>query len=111
MIPMTITMKARRDFKITKQLVKKYGETDGCPGCKCATMKNAPRREHTQAGRKKMEQTMAGDPKLAEILGTRDRRHGLVPENFHAHPRPRRSTRLAFSEPYAAAVNMITVCC
>ena len=81
MIPMTITLKARRDFKITEQLVKKYGETDGCPGCNYATTKNAPRREHTQACTKNMELTIMIDSDKVEKLSTRDRRHGLIPDD------------------------------
>ena len=73
-------LKVRRDFKITQQLVKRYGETDGCPGCKCAMMRGGPRREHTVACRTKMEKSMVSDPEQAEKLITRDRRHGLVPD-------------------------------
>ena len=59
-------LKVRRDFKITQQLVKRYGETDGCPGCKCAMMRGGPRREHTVACRTKMEKSMVSDPEQAE---------------------------------------------
>ena len=67
-------VKICRDFKITKQLVMKYGETDGCPGCQ------APRREHSQTCRKKMEESMASDPEQIPKLTSRDRRHGLLPK-------------------------------
>ena len=67
-------VKICRDFKITKQLVMKYGETDGCPGCQ------APRREHSQTCRKKMEESMASDPEQIPRLTSRDRRHGLLPK-------------------------------
>ena len=64
-----------------------------------------------------MEQTMAGDPKQAETLGTRDRRHGLVPdddveaeEELSCSPTsPALDSAGILSEPYAGAVNMNTV--
>ena len=72
-------IKARRDFKITRDLVTRLGQTPDCPGCDVALNPHLPRREHTRACRQRLQDLMAQDPVNARRLHSRDVRHGLAP--------------------------------
>ena len=63
-----------RDFKITKELLSKFGYTDDCPGCHAAVF--GYRRNHTSICRARLEEKMSKDPCLDSRLKSRDRRLG-----------------------------------
>ena len=51
----------RRNFRITKRILEKYGHTPGCIGCEAALAGGA-RREHTDACCNRIESKMLEDP-------------------------------------------------
>ena len=51
-----------RDFRITQNMVEKFGPTDNCPGCRHALDPDTPRRVHNRECRKRMEGKMRDDP-------------------------------------------------
>ena len=61
-----------RNFKITKQLVEKFGMTDGCKGCEGQIV--GVRRAHSAECRDRIEQAMANDDVLNSRLLARDSR-------------------------------------
>ena len=63
-----------RDFKITKELLSKFGYTDDCPGCHAAVF--GYRRNHTSICRARLEEKMSKDPGLDSRLKSRDIRLG-----------------------------------
>ena len=66
-----------RDFKITRNIVDRYGATDGCPGCRHTMRPNTPRRVHNGECRRRMEENMKEDPTARAKIDERDVRHGM----------------------------------
>ena len=62
------------EFKMTKQLIEKFGTTDECKGCE--GLFTGSRRDHSAACRKRIEQKMADDEVLEGRLTARDARLG-----------------------------------
>ena len=80
-----------RDFRITKELLEKYGLTPGCMGC-TARKHGSDRRAHTVRCRKRLEQCMRDDEN--EALNRRDRRiAGEVERNQPVPEAPERQPR------------------
>ena len=65
----------RRNFRITKRILEKYGHTSGCPGCE-ADMEGRDKggRGHTRGCRERIEKRMLDDPEEKEFIKGRDRR-------------------------------------
>ena len=76
----------RRDFRITKTILEKFGHTTGCVGCEVQLQggKNADHRNHTALCRMRLEAAMQKDDELKERIQRRNERIGLkkssVPE-------------------------------
>ena len=62
-----------RDFKITRQVLERYGYSDECKGCEAAVMGYLPR-PHNQGCRKRLEAEMTKDDTHRERLKKRDER-------------------------------------
>ena len=65
----------RRNFRITKRLIEKYGHTSGCIGCE-ALMEGRIRgaRDHTRECRARIEKSMKEDPEDKVWINKRDER-------------------------------------
>ena len=64
----------RREFRITKQLISKYGVTDGCAGCAAHSM--GMKRDHNAMCRVRFEGEMLKDSDLEKRISGRDARLG-----------------------------------
>ena len=63
----------RRNFRITKKILEKYGYAAGCPGCE-AMMDGTRAREHNRECRDRFEQAMEEDPVDRQKIRERDER-------------------------------------
>ena len=68
----------RRDFRITRQILERYGYSDDCPGCRGQQNPGLPGRSDTAECRGRLEQAMLQDERLRRVLEERDVRHGLA---------------------------------
>ena len=67
----------KRDFRITTEILKEFGETPGCPGCITFDSPKSQRTLHTQECRLRLEAQMRGHPKYARRIEERDKRHRM----------------------------------
>ena len=65
-----------RDFRITYEILQKFGYTKGCAGCEARALGMA-HRTHTAACRMRLEEKMIDDEKLKHTLKKRDERVGM----------------------------------
>ena len=63
----------RRNFRITKKLLEKYGYSAGCPGCEAA-LDGRRAREHSDLCRSRLEESMELDPEDENRIRSRDQR-------------------------------------
>ena len=72
----------RRDFRIARQLVQRFGATPGCRSCLILSGARAGKLAgQTAACRIRFEEVLAKDDKLKNVLKRRDVRHGLMAGN------------------------------
>ena len=71
-VPVADQVLGRRDFKITKTILTKFGITEDCPGCQARD--SGMRRSHTPACRIRLEEKMNSDNWYENRLKTRDTR-------------------------------------
>ena len=62
-----------RDFRITIEILEKFGYTQGCAGCEARRLKTE-HRNHTAACRDRLEGQMRADANLQETIRRRDMR-------------------------------------
>ena len=65
-----------RDFRITPEILEKFGYTKGCAGCE-AKIFGTRHQNHTVACRARLEGKIAVDERLKEILERRNQRIGV----------------------------------
>ena len=68
-----------RNFKITKQLIERFGSTPNCKGCEGQSI--GSRRAHSTACRAKFEEKMRQDDLLADRIAKRNQRLGRQEED------------------------------
>ena len=68
----------RQDVRIARQILKRYGYSDDCPGCRAQQNPRLPGRSHTPECRGRLEQAMLQDERLRRVLEERDAQHGLA---------------------------------
>ena len=68
-----------REFKVTKNILDKFGLTAGCKGCE-ATINGAGARAHSDGCRKRLEEAIKNDDVLKVRLDMRDTRFGKKEE-------------------------------
>ena len=64
-----------RDFKVTKDILSKFGRSEDCPGCEAS--KFGYRRVHNPACRKRLMERMKLDPILKGRIDSRNQRCGI----------------------------------
>ena len=67
----------KRDFKITKRILDKYGYTEGCRACGAHSRGTTSGAQHTRECRSRLEKLMTEDPEERGAIHGRDIRHGL----------------------------------
>ena len=68
----------RRDFRITAEILKKFGYTTDCAGCE-AKILGTDHRNHTTECRARLEKEMQRDEKMKETLKRRNKRVQMEP--------------------------------
>ena len=69
-----------RDFRITKQLLEKYGYTDGCTGCVHKACGLDDHRPHDPQCRQRLSEAMMSDEREREQVAAAKRRKGAQPQ-------------------------------
>ena len=74
--------KVRRDFKVTKKLLGRFGPTDGCKACRLMIEGGKAKGwRHTHQCRRRIEERMKTSEEFKDILKKRDQRHNLAPQD------------------------------